>query len=342
MQISRNRQISIVLVVAFALIAIILVVFLLIGTPSKRIDVDVAASPSLTATVKPSARPSTTVTVKPSVQPSATVTPTVTEPKTITEAIAAGVPFTAGLKTVKNYGTKTVSGVKYYVSQGIASDGTYFYFILKSAKDSGAIIVKTNLKGKEIACSKRLDLGHANDMTYDSQNKRLVIVHGTSSSNTSNGNDNGRRLTFVNPDTLKDTHTEANIIPSGYAAGAIAYHSGENRFYISRGGNAFRILSISEDYTVTGIMKVKRASEETEKSADYTAQGMGTDGTYIYFPMSGEKNNIVVVYTRDAQYVTTFKIPTTMESESLVFVNGKMYICFYSNGAVIAEVTFSI
>ncbi len=257
--------------------------------------------------------------------------------QTVAEIIASGRSFETGLTTVKNFGNKYVSYANYHVAQGMASDGEYLYFILKNS-DSRAVIVKTTLAGAEVACSEILDLGHANDMTYDSVNKRLVVVHGSSSSNTANGNNNGRRLSFIDPNSLKVLHSEANIIPLGYAAGAIAYYDG--KYYISQGGTTIRTATISANYDVKGISSVSR-NQRTEGSTDYTAQGMGTDGQYLYFPMSGDDDNIVVVYTLDAKYVTTFHIPTTMESESLVFVDGSMYICFNHNGAVISKVTFS-
>lgn len=264
------------------------------------------------------------------------------EPKTFAEAIAQGYSFKAELTTIKNFGTKTIGGELFKSAQGIASDGTYLYFILKLQPDAASVIVKTTLKGKEVAVSNKFDLGHANDMTYDSISNCLIVAHGSSSKNTANGNDNGRRLSFIDPDTLKLKYTQADILPSGYAAGAIAYDATNNRFILSRGGKSFRIVSVSSKYTVTGISNGSRVERSVEGSENYTAQGMGCDGKYVYFPMSGNKNNIIVVYTLSGSYVTTFTLPTSMESESISFVNGKMYICFNNNGAVIARVDFTL
>lgn len=297
----------------------------------------------------PTAGTTTAVTTESTTEATTQAT-TVFTPQTITEAISAGIPFSTEYNIVKIYGTKTLNGERYRSAQGFATDGTYFYLILKLDKDAGAVIVKTDLQGEEIACSQHLDLGHGNDMTYDSEHHRLVIVHGSSSANKENGNHNGRRLSFVDPDTLELLHTGADILPADFAAGAIAYLPSENKFYLSRGGNlknTFDCIRISGDYTVEGILDGERASKGIEKSATHSAQGMGTDGTYLYFPMSGKKDNIIVVYTPEGQYVTTFHFPTTAESESLVFVDGKMYLYFNAEidgemGAAIVEVTFSV
>lgn len=266
---------------------------------------------------------------------------TVLPPQTITEAIAAGASFEAETEMVKNFGTKIVDGTTFNVAQGIATDGEYLYFTLRLPDDTGAVIVKTTLAGQEVACSERLDLGHANDLTYDSENRWLVVAHGSSSTYQESGNGNGRRLSFIDPDTLEVLHSRANIIPSSYAAGAIAYHDG--KYYISRGGTAFRIVTISKGFpVVSGVSNLSRQPASVEGSDGYTSQGMGTDGKYVYFPMSGREDNIVVVYTLDGEYVMTFRIPVTLESESLVFVNGSMYVCFNANGAVILKVTFTL
>ncbi|MBP3389299.1 MAG: hypothetical protein J6K98_05415, partial [Clostridia bacterium] len=313
------------------------------STASETADtttVDTEATTTTTSGVSVDHNTTECVSTTTTTQTSAPSTTTIGVPKNITEAIAAGVPFKTGIQVVKAFGKKTVAGQTFTIAQGIATDGEYLFFILKLSKDAGAIVVKTDLTGREIAHSARLDLGHANDMTYDHAYDRLVIVHGSSSSNTENGNKNGRRITFLDPASLEVTYSAANNLPSGYAAGAIAYHAG--RFYISRGGTAFRIAAISPDFVVTGIANIGRQPADVENSTGYTAQGAGTDGTYIYFPMSGKTDNVVVVYTLDGQYVTTFHIPTAMESESLVFIEGSMYICFNSNGAVIAKVTLQL
>lgn len=262
-------------------------------------------------------------------------------PFALAEAITAELTIQAKHKKVFDYGKKTIGKTTFGTAQGICTDGEALYFTIRNSDDSSGIVVKTDMKGNELNVSAPVDLGHANDMTYDSLHHRLVIAHGSSQKNTVDGNDNGRRLSFLDADTLRLLYTKKNVLPKGYAAGAITYLAATDTYFISRGGSAFRLANITTDYQITGLLNPGRASREAEGSTSYVAQGMGTDGRYIYFPMSGETDNILVVYTLDAQYVQTISIPTEMESESLCFVGDNMYICYNSGGAVIGKLLFT-
>ena len=64
---------------------------------------------------------------------------------------------------------------------------------------------------------------------------------------------------------------------------------------------------------------------------------MGSDDSYIYFPMSGSRDNIIVVYDWSGKYVTTLTLNTASESETLFYTNGKYYLNFLSAGAALFE-----
>ena len=87
-----------------------------------------------------------------------------------------------------------------------------------------------------------------------------------------------------------------------------------------------------------------QSSVSREVLENYTAQGMGSDSKYIYFPMSGSSDNILAVYDWDGNFVRTVSLPTTVESESMFFVNGTYYVNFYvagGNGARLCRLRFS-
>ncbi|MCR5326100.1 MAG: hypothetical protein K6E37_05035 [Bacteroidales bacterium] len=72
----------------------------------------------------------------------------------------------------------------------------------------------------------------------------------------------------------------------------------------------------------------------TDKTG-YTAQGMGSDDSYVYFPMSKSKtDNVLVVYDWQGKFVTTLKIDLSIESESMFYAAGRYYVAFYAGSKV--------
>lgn len=209
----------------------------------------------------------------------------------------------------------------YNIAQGACSDGTYVYGVIKNAEDSGAVISKHLLAdGSFVARSEVLKLGHGNDMTYDSKNNRLVVAHGQKE---------GMILTLVDAETLafiEDINIEAG-------AGAISYNEQRDCYAISQGGKTLHFLDSNFE-----LIKSMTRSD----SFGYTAQGMGSDNKYLYFPMSGRDDNILVVYDWEGNYITKVVVPVKMESESMFWVNGKYYIAYNSGGMPINETNLII
>ena len=216
---------------------------------------------------------------------------------------------------------QTAKQGEYGIGQGSASDGTYVYFVLRNSNDSGSVITKHRMDdGSFVAVSEVMKLGHGNDMTYDAKNHRLVVAHGQSE---------GQILTLVNPDTLE--YIKDIGIPKG--SGAITYSVAKDRYAISQGGSTLHILD--------GDFKWIASYTRTDKTG-YTAQGMGSDEDYVYFPMSGSKDNVLVVYDWEGNYITTITVPVSHESESMFWVNNRYYIAYNTNGEAVYETTFEI
>lgn len=210
---------------------------------------------------------------------------------------------------------------EYSIGQGSASDGTYVYFVLRNSGDTGSVITKHRLDdGSFVAVSPVLRLGHGNDMTYDAKNHRLVVAHGQSE---------GKILTLVNPDTLE----LIKDIGISKGSGAITYSVAKDRYAISQGGSSLHFLDGDFNWL---------ASYTRTDNTGYTAQGMGSDEDYVYFPMSGSKDNVLVVYDWDGKYVTTITIPVKYESESMFWVNNTYYIAYNTDGEVLYETVFEI
>ncbi|MBO6168566.1 MAG: hypothetical protein J6O51_01195 [Bacteroidales bacterium] len=207
-----------------------------------------------------------------------------------------------------------------YVAQGAASDGKHFYIVMRNSADTKAIVYKYDMKTKAlVGQSPDFNGGHCNDMTYDAVKNQVIVAHGQSQ---------GKILTPIDADTMA---VLPNItIPVG--SGAITYNYSRLSYAISQGGSTF--------YVTDGDYKVKLSAGRTD-STGYTAQGMGSDDSYVYFPMSGSRDNVLVVYDWEGKHVTTLTVPVSLESESMFYAAGRYYVAFYAGskaGASIFEI----
>lgn len=230
------------------------------------------------------------------------------EKKTMRELLNANVNF--GL-TPRKIGDVPPQG-DCYVAQGAASDGTYVYFVLRNSGDTKAVILKYTLDPfKLVATSESFNGGHCNDLTYYDKDNYVVLAHGQSQ---------GKILTMIDASTLKVVK-DVNI---SVGSGAISYDKTLDRYAISQGGSSLHValsnFSVQNSYTRTD-------------DTGYTAQGMGSDDSYVYFPMSGSTDNVIVVYDWKGHYKRQIKLPVALESESMFSIGDRYFVCFYVGGS---------
>ena len=294
-------------------------------TPTPKLTAAPTATPTATPMPKPTntptSKPTATPTPKPTATPTAAPTATPAPEYKLNELIKSGKEFTIGFRQVVFSPTYK----EYYVGQGACSDDTYAYFILKGSADGEAVITKHDLKrGYVVKRSEPIYVFHGNDMTYDSARNLLYIVHGSSE---------GKILTTVDPETLEVVSQSVSIKKG---AGAITYSPERDMFAISQGGKTLHFLD----------SELKVTKSLTREVLDYTAQGMGSDEDFIYFPMSPKgdnKDNILVVYDWSGNYVTTIHLDTDRESESMFVVDGEYYVSFYfGDGARLFKLIFYV
>ena len=112
------------------------------------------------------------------------------------------------------------SGGQYQYAQGGACDGEYIYLVYM--KNDVGVIKKVRMSDWTlVATSEQINTGHGNDMTYDANNNRLVLV---------NMADN--MITFISPETLGVIGTKKLNYPSY----AIAYNTSTGGYAIASGG----------------------------------------------------------------------------------------------------------
>ena len=249
------------------------------------------------------------------IRPEDSFTVTLDAPYTLADMIADGMLLTTDYTELLN----SPAQGQYRVAQGAASDGTFVYLALRNSDDTGSVITKHRLDdGSLVAVSPVLDLGHANDMTFNTEKNLLVVAHGQTE---------GKILTLVNPETLE--FIEDVNIEKG--SGAITYNPNTDSYAISQGGKSLHMLDKDLKYVT---------SFDRTKPDGYTAQGMGSDDQYIFFPMSGSAQNILDTFDWEGNPVGQIIIPTKHESESLFFVNGRHFVAFNVNGSTVYEIFF--
>lgn len=237
------------------------------------------------------------------------------DPQTIARLLSSG--YTQfSLTTEKVLNCPAEGTIK--VAQGAAGDGTYVYFVLRNGSDSEAMVFKYELaSGKQVAKSAVFNGGHCNDITLNTRNSTIYVAHGSAAPK------------LLTPVSAKDLSVGlSKTISTGI--GALSYNAARNCYAVSQGGTKLSIC----DHNFAVVNNYGRTDD-----TGYTAQGMGSDDYYIYFPMSSSADNILVVYDWNGKFVTTLKIKLSMESESMFYAGGNYYVNFYSGGASLYKIT---
>lgn len=163
--------------------------------------------------------------------------------------------------------------------QGGASDGTYFYFTCRlTSDDKNHYIYKYTLDGKKVKRSAKFTggkLGHANDMTYNSNLKKLVVVH---------QNTEGKFI-LVDPETLDPgTAQTVNNVDTGRESSKICYRASTNQYLINSKLFSGDDFSYQETVPNTKFADISRALEVPEDSSteQVAGQGFECDESNIY------------------------------------------------------------
>ena len=204
------------------------------------------------------------------------------------------------------------------VAQGAASDGTYVFFCLRNSGDSQAMVFKYDLAtGQQAAKSAVFNGGHCNDMTLNTRTSTLYVAHGSAAPK------------VLTPIAAGDLSIKLDKTIS-VGTGAISYNAVRNCYAISQGGKNLVLCD-------AGFNKVQSYTRTDDTG--YTAQGMGCDDHYVYFPMSSGADNILVAYDWSGNYAATLKINVALEAESMFYAGGNYYVNFHSGGANLYRIT---
>lgn len=219
---------------------------------------------------------------------------------------------------------------QYDTLQGSCTDGKYAYYLMYNRKVVKCKIVKVKRSNlKVVKVSGVLDVAHGNDMTYDSDRKRLVVVHST-------GVD-PKRLTSVDPQSLQVIESKHVQIPKKLAGGSIEDAAGATAFSgvaYSSGRKQYAVL-LSHNYNFvildSNLEPVRYA--KVGKKYNYIVQGIDATDDYIMVAQSPktskQKYNIITVYDWDGRYISKINVKKGYEIESIYHVGSKYYAGFY-------------
>ena len=215
-------------------------------------------------------------------------------------------------------------------AQGAATDGTYFYNVLKKkvGEVETDIIVKSRYADfSEVLVSKEMPLDHANDMTYDSKRNLLVIP-----------NMLGKIITRIDPETLT-VHSQVDA-PLPGTPWAIAYNAARDSYVVAAGG---RLCITDENF------KPKTSFPTVSSSKKQVGQGMDADDHFIYMPLSpsseegGNKYNVIMVYDWDGNFVREIPLEVTIETETILHFEDQYYMNFnVSGGGRVSDLGFAV
>lgn len=267
----------------------------------------------------------------------------------------------AELLEIKSHIEKDAGMSLYATVQGACTDGRYAYF---AVQEYTTVILKYDMRNWKLVKKATVsDLGHANDMAYNTLEDVIVVA-----------NNNAREdvLTLLDPDSLtvidtvepmrkktakekeqekkeqeqaqkngnnsskenKTEETEEEKEKKDYKplrVYSIAYQEAENRYVVGLSGS-YNFAILDE--------KFKMVKQFKGVKTGYTRQGCDCDDDYIYFTQS-DGDNIVVIYDYEGNYVDTVSLEHSHEVENLFHVDDDFYLTLHYYGNSVQRVGLS-
>ncbi|MBQ8814556.1 MAG: hypothetical protein IJZ85_08690 [Lachnospiraceae bacterium] len=208
----------------------------------------------------------------------------------------------------------------WYVLQGACCDGEYAYFSLtpQSGHEQSGKIVKIDLADwSVVAASEKLEIGHANDLAYNSRTGKIVAVH---------YKPNSTMLSVIDPETLTveyDVDIGAPTYSIGYSEELDQYICGVTGFQ-----SKFQILDGELNYVRTAV---------GTNTSRYGNQSNYADENYVYSIRSGTNkglgNNCLFVNDWDANLIAEIIIEVPQEAETIYPVGKLWHTGYYLSGS---------
>ena len=230
------------------------------------------------------------------------------------------------------------------IMQGGCTDGTYGYYALIDKQgtdkmtDDTQKIAKVKLStGKVVKVSGNVPIDHANDMTYDSTRKRIVVVHNMGGSDKVK-----KRITMIDPSSLKVIGKKDLSIPTKLEGSSesklkeikglcsVAYNKKRQQFIFLISGS-HNLLFTDKDFNPIKFVKI--ADDQKTDNDYWYCQGMDATNYFIYVltsPKSGNKYNKMLMYDWAGNLKCQINIKKGYEIENVFHVSNNWYAGFYT------------
>ncbi len=217
--------------------------------------------------------------------------------------------------------------------QGGTTDGTSWYAIRLDRRDAAgktklddARVIKTPLGGSQPTLTRDFtsrsgqtnQLGHGNDIAYNSRTDRLLVPARTWDASIAEPNQN-RLVRLLKPTDL----TVAGTVTFPYNVSSIAYEPNSDR-YVAGTFGAYHIYNGSYVALTTKAAKVALTG---------VGQGIDCDANYIYVissastdPATAQTNNRIFVLDWNFALLRTYEYPSPLEVEHILHTADEFYL----------------
>ena len=209
--------------------------------------------------------------------------------------------------------------IQYTLNQGATSDGTYIYVVFKG-DDSHAVIGKFDLEARKlIKKSEVMNLGHANDITYDSKRRKLFVTRRET---------NDLSIVMIDPNTFSHQTVNINIPKSlkGANVGAIkafngiAYDKSKGQLLIRGRYANSQLVYVNDNFKATKVLHIR-------KWFDIPTQGMElVNDRVIYSQSLLQYRSSVTSYSKsNGNKIKSTSLGVHGELEGVFYHNGYLY-----------------
>lgn len=235
----------------------------------------------------------------------------------LTTKAAGGFYDVATMVSIKNNIEKDAGLGNYATVQGACTDSTYAYYAVNTGYTT---LLKYNVNTWELVSKSSGNyLGHANDMTYNSDLGLIVVAHNAPEYDV---------ISYVNPDSLRIVDT----VKIKHKIHSISYNASYDMYVAGLSGTYDFVILDSE-------------FKEIEKYKGYETgllrQGGDCDDNYIYFVQSGGGGNLIVIYDWAGNLVDTVSVNKSQEIENILHVGNTVYITLHHYGNFIHRIGIS-
>ena len=212
----------------------------------------------------------------------------------------------------------------YDVFQGGSQKDGYSYSFLLNKKKNLAKLTKIDLTtGKVKKVGKSKIRGHANSLTYNPDNKKLVCT---------NSDRYIKYFTLINPGSMKKSRMKQAVIPKeicgiskariknkiiGFTA--ISYNPVKKK-YVARIKNSRNFVVLSKSFVVERYISVSKRLWQLKQSMICT-----NDLIIDLQSANGGRYNILVLYDWAGNYISTVRMDKKYEAEDIFEYNGNLY-----------------